>query len=304
MARRLREPGRLQVGMWRGPCAAAAVAVALLLAAGPAKAACRPYLNYARIGPIAGHGPPYIAVFDEHGIPVVHYPFGIYRNPSTVAQWGLQEHSLACLGRGRRHRRRALRAARWLANSQTSLGGWTYGFEFHEGPVTLRPPWISALAQGQAISLLARAYDLSHRRRFLRVARRGLRPFVRTHDRGGVLSRWDGHPWYEEYPAVNANHVLNGYELALLGLHDLAARSPLAARLFREGVRSLVWAIPVFDGGPTGSYYAAGQFVPVSDAYLAVHVQLTRALYRLTHRTILRTYADRWEAALRSHGGT
>jgi hypothetical protein len=164
--------------MWRGACVSVVVAVALLLAAGPAKAACRTYLDYGRIGPIAGH------------------------------------------------------------------------------------------------------------------------------DQGGVLSRWDRHPWYEEYPAVNANHVLNGFELSLLGLRDLARLSPLAARLFRQGVRSLVWGIAVFDGGPTGSYYAAGRFGPVNDPYLAVHVQLTRALYRITHHKILRTYADRWEAALRSHGAT
>ena len=120
-----------------------------LLSAVPADARCRPYLDYGRIGPIAGHGPPYVATFDAHGIPIVQYSFGVYRNPSTVAQWGLQEHTLACLRRGnvRRHRAAALRAARWLANVQTDQGGWIYGFEFQEAPaITLHPPWISALA--------------------------------------------------------------------------------------------------------------------------------------------------------------
>ena len=62
-----------------------------------------------------------------------------------------------------------------------------------------------------------------------------------------------------------------------------------------------MWAIPEFDGGPTGSYYAAGHFYPVNDPYLAVHVLLTRELYRITRRPILRRYAKRWAAALRSH---
>jgi heparosan-N-sulfate-glucuronate 5-epimerase len=286
----------------RGVLAAALAVAGLTVASEPAAARCRAYLNYDEIGPIAGEGAPYIARFDRHGIPIVHYPFGTYRNPSTVAQWGLQEYTQACQGRDRHGMAAAVRAARWLANTQTDAGGWEYGFPFSEGAaINLRPPWISALAQGQAISLLARVYDATHRRRFLRAARRGLRPFRRSFEDGGVRTNWAGHPWYEEYPAVNANHVLNGYELALIGLHDLSDRSRLAGSLFRQGIRSLVWAIPQFDGGPTGSYYAAGLFQPVNDPYLEVHVLLTRTLYRITRRPTLRFYADRWEAALRSH---
>jgi heparosan-N-sulfate-glucuronate 5-epimerase len=283
--------------------AAAALLVLIAAAPAPAQARCRTYLKFGEYSPMIGDGPPYAAVFDKHGIPIVRYAFGRHRNPATVAEWGLQEYSYACLGQGRRHRGAALKAARWLVRTQTKQGGWVYRFEFHEGPVTLTPPWVSALAQGRAISLLARAYDTTHQRRFLTAARRALRPFLRLHDEGGVLSRWEGRKWYEEYPAVNANHVLNGYEIALIGLHDLAPRSARAERLFNHGVQSLVWAIPVFDGGPTGSYYAAGHFFPVPDGYLAVHVELTRELHRITGEEILRTYADKWEAALRSHGG-
>jgi heparosan-N-sulfate-glucuronate 5-epimerase len=282
---------------------AAGVAVlTVLLAAGSAAGACRTYLKYGDYSPMIGDGPPYAAVFDGHGIPIVRYPFGRFRNPATVAEWGLQEYSFWCLRGERKHLRTAVRAARWLANTQKRGGGWHYEFDYREGPVQLRPPWISALAQGRAISLLARVHESTHRRRFLRTARRALKPFLRTFEEGGVVSRWDGHPWYEEYPGVNANHVLNGYEISLLGLNDFARRSLRAARLFRAGVRSLVWAIPEFDGGPTGSYYAAGQFGPVGDGYLAVHVELTREMYRVTGRRILRKYARRWAAALRSHG--
>ena len=272
----------------------------MLLAAGSAAGACRTYLKYGDYSPMIGHGPPYAAVFDEHGIPIVRYPFGRFRNPATVAEWGLQEYSFWCLRGDREHLQTAVRAARWLANTQTR-GGWQYTFAYREGPVQLRPPWISALAQGRAISLLARVYDSTHRPRFLRTARRALNPFLLTFDEGGVLAHWDGHPWYEEYPGVNANHVLNGYEISLLGLHDFARRSPRAARLLRAGVRSLVRAIPQFDGGPTGSYYAAGHFGPVGDGYLAVHVELTRKMYRITGRKILRRYAEHWAAVLRSH---
>lgn len=284
---------------------AACVAVlAVLIAPGSAAAACRTYLKYGEYSPMIGDGPPYAAVFDAHGIPIVRYPFGHFRNPATVAEWGLQEYSFWCLRGERKHLRTAVRAARWLANTQKRGGGWHYGFAYREGPVLLRPPWISALAQGRALSLLDRVYGSTHRQRFLRTARRALKPFGRTFEEGGVLTRWDGHPWYEEYPGVNANHVLNGYEISLLGLHDFAGRSPNAARLFRAGVRSLVWAIPEFDGGPTGSYYAAGKFGPVGDGYLAVHVELTREMYRITGRRIFRRYARRWAAVLRSHGQT
>jgi heparosan-N-sulfate-glucuronate 5-epimerase len=268
--------------------------LAAVSAASASASACRTYLDYGRLSPMIGHAAPYAAVFDAHGIPVVRYSFGTYRNPATVGEWGLQQYSYFCLGKGRGHLAQARRAANWLAAHQLRGGGWAYRFVFHEGPVLLSPPWISALAQGRALSLLSRVYAVTPDPKYLRAARLALGPFARNYAHGGVASSWMGRPWYEEYPAANANHVLNGYEIALIGLHDVAARSPRARTLFTAGVRSLIANIAVFDGGPTGSYYAAGHFFPVPEGYLRAHVQLTRVLYRITRRPILRFYADRW----------
>jgi heparosan-N-sulfate-glucuronate 5-epimerase len=259
------------------------------LCASPAGAAHGRYLDF-------GERPDFVdgktVLIGPERVPQVRYAWGIEDNPVMVAHWALQQWS-----RTPRQPRATLVAADWLAGRQRADGGWEYLFDFNAAGLPMRAPWISAMAQGMGISVLVRAYDLTHRRGYLRVARRALRPFMRRVADGGVTSHWDGLPWYEEYPGSESQHVLNGYEFALIGLHDLAPRSAPAGRLWRAGIRSLAARISVFDL-PEGrtQYYAAlgGGHYPADPGYSHAHAILTRALARLSGNRVLRTWAARW----------
>jgi heparosan-N-sulfate-glucuronate 5-epimerase len=196
----------------------------------------------------------------------------------------------------------AIRMADYLVRSQSLDGAWYYPFAYRDDEVVLKPPWVSANAQGMAISLLVRIYDVTGWPRYLRAAKRGLLPFTRHHYESGVRQLWNGHPWYEEYPGWNAQHVLNGFEFALIGLHDLSSRSALARRLYGAGLRSLLWGIGNFDAPGVGSYYAANHRGLVGDGYLTWHVVLTLYLYSVTGAQALDDYASRWEKILIGHG--
>jgi hypothetical protein len=265
--------------------------------------ACQQYLAFGRVARFVSHDPRAVVHFDSHGIPVVRTDSfgtaGTYYNPVTITQWGLQRYSWWCMNRNPTNLRDATRMADWLVHAQGADGTWRYNYPFQAWPVTLAPGWTSALAQGQAVSLLERIYHVTGRRRYLRAARAALGQFFR-HFPAGVRSTWNGHHWYEEYPGYNAVHVLNGFEFALLGLHDLR-ESPAAQLLFRDGLRSLVWAIPLFDLGAQGTSY--GYHVGIApDGYLVWHILLTRELYRISNEPILKYYADRWEKVLHEHG--
>lgn len=154
-------------------------------------------------------------------------------------------------------------AAEWFVRNQNlKTGGWPNPVkrklsEFNE----LKSGWYSAMGQGHAISLLARAYYHSNGElKYLRVALNGLKPFRVLSRHGGVLAKFMGkYEWYEEYPTTPASFVLNGFIYSLLGLYDLNAMasknlSREAGLLFDQGMVSLKRMLPMFDIG-SGSVY-------------------------------------------------
>lgn len=261
--------------------------VLLILAASatPAHAAYGrngPYLDYATEPLI---GPP-------GRIPLARYPFGTFASPVTVAQYGLQAAANYSVTRRRSYRADALLAARWLVRHQARNGGWRYGFSFTvAGFPPLEPGWVSAMAQGQALSLLWRANRLRPRQAYRRAALSALTPFQRSTRAGGVVGDFDGVPWYEEYPTRPNSRVLNGFLFSLLGLYDVAPWSRTAGRLFRRGVASLRARIARFDRAG-GSYYLPG--LPASAYYNGVHVVLVGAIDSLRPAPVLRKYRGRW----------
>jgi hypothetical protein len=279
--------------------------LALVVGAEPASAKPRPYLNFARLPAFVSSDPHALAHFDRTGVPVVRYRSGTYHNAVTIAHWGLQNYDWWVVGRVEHDPRPlqvAIQMADYLVRAQSLDGAWYYRFPYRDDEVVLNPPWVSANAQGMAISLLVRIYDITGWPRYLRAAKRALLPFSRHYYENGVRQLWNGHPWYEEYPGWNAQHVLNGFEFALIGLYDLSSRSSLARRLYQAGLRSLLWGIGNFDAPGVGSYYAANHRGLVGDGYLTWHIVLTRYLYSVTRAQVLDDYASRWEKILIGHG--
>jgi heparosan-N-sulfate-glucuronate 5-epimerase len=264
---------------------AVVTAVIMVLAAGPASAAYDrdgPYLDYSTMYALGVHGK----------LPRAEYPFGTYYTPVTVAQYGLQAAGNHVLTGRAAYRSDVLLAADWLVRHQRRDGGWRYWFPFTvSGFPALKPGWVSAMAQGQAMSLLWRAHALRPRQAYRRAAVRALGPFRRSTAAGGVVADFDGVPWYEEYPTRPGSHVLNGYLYSLLGLYDIAPWSPVAGRLFRRGVAALRARIGRFDR-PGGSYYLPG--LPASGYYNRVHVDLLGAIDYLRPSPRLQRFRGRW----------
>lgn len=154
-------------------------------------------------------------------------------------------------------------AADWLVRHQDTRGGWKIMVSrtVAEGQLSLEPGWYSAMAQGQAMSLLVRAYARSGRSEYLDSAVLALALFDVSSVDGGVVARFmDQYIWYEEYPTIPPCFVLNGFMYALIGLYDVSVTAPpgegqsTAMRLYRTGVTSLRQMLPLFDTG-SGTVY-------------------------------------------------
>ncbi|KAL5014972.1 hypothetical protein ScPMuIL_009242 [Solemya velum] len=153
-------------------------------------------------------------------------------------------------------------AADWLVRHQDDQGGWPIMVKRNLIPniLELQPGWYSAMAQGQAMSLLARAYLKSNDVKYLQSALKAVKPFEVSSSQGGVKARYaNSYDWYEEYPTTPGSYVLNGFIYSLLGLYDLKEISQpedrvTAEKLYSEGLKSLKAMLLMFDTG-TGTFY-------------------------------------------------
>ena len=175
-------------------------------------------------------------------------------------------------------------AANWLVLNQDDKGGWPIQVKrsLANGVLELDPGWYSAMAQGQAMSLLVRAYARTNNRKYLESALRATHIFDVPSQDGGVLAHFSNtYPWYEEYPTTPSCFVLNGFIYSLIGLYDLKSTAPEgerddAQRLYDAGLRSLKALLPLFDTG-AGSIYDLRHFT------LGVAPNLARWDYHTTH---------------------
>jgi heparosan-N-sulfate-glucuronate 5-epimerase len=222
-------------------------------------------------------------------------------NPVNIAQTCLGFHELWLTSEQNDYLQSSIRLADWLVAHQRD-GRWVFDFSWYYG---LKPPWISAMAQGEGISALLRVHKATGDKRYLEAARAALDPFRQEVQTGGVrVSMGKGQVFFEEYPSDPPSHVLNGFVFALWGLYDYALymRDDEVEELFRAGLRTLVALLPEYDLG----YWSAYDLFPFKIRFVAhpfyhqLHIAQLEALFQLTGRTIFRDTARSWESYRRS----
>ncbi|MBO6576838.1 MAG: hypothetical protein JJ896_14515 [Rhodothermales bacterium] len=234
--------------------------------------------------------------YDDDGIPRYRYPSGLHYNVTFVCHEALYELGLyQKTGVGARLNR-FLHLADWLLGhgDETAVA---LHFPYTMPLPQLPAPWISALGQGRAISVLTRAWQATGRDIYLTAAKKALQPFFHRVADGGVQTAFpDGGVAFEEYPREETNIVLNGLITSLFGVLDLAACGHAKAdKLFARATQSLSSNFALYDLGYWSAYDLTGPIRRVAgDEYHAYHVQLTWALYELTGDDQFRAYAYKW----------
>lgn len=199
-------------------------------------------------------------ILDQDGIPMVKYSWGTHYNPVTIAQYGLQQHALYLVNNDENHYNILIKVSNYLIDNQDEKGGWPFGFDhtFYKGRTELiQSPWYSALAQGQALSLLTRVYHLTGEQKYLDAAKKGVLLYCVPVEFGGVLRKFKNEYWfYEEYPTEPASYVLNGFIYSLFGLYDVynVDGDETAKKLYLEGIRTLKHMLSLYDLGNRTSY--------------------------------------------------
>jgi glycosyltransferase involved in cell wall biosynthesis len=239
---------------------------------------------------------------DEHGVPYNLWNGGLgpAYQPTSVAQYGLAQWNAYLVDHDPARIEGFMAPARWLLDHETRLaaGAAVWPIPFPSPGYGAPGPWLSALTQGNVISLLVRAYLHTKDARYLECARRAARSFELDIFDGGVAAPVaDTGIFFEEVATYPAARILNGYILALFGLFDYlrVTRDESIERLAQRSIDTLHDLLPGYDIG-YWSRYDLLHPKPASRFYHALHIILLRALAEHTGCDHCRALADRWEA--------
>lgn len=246
----------------------------------------------------------YSGDYDNRGIPLLNYQgaVGLQYNPIAISQYGLGNYNLFLRTGSKERYQKFLKIAHWLVeNLEVNENGvyvWNHHFDW-EYRDKLRAPWYSALAQGQGISLLVRAYQETKIRHYSDAAEKAFFSFLKEVDEGGVkYMDEDGYVWFEEAIVDPPTHILNGFIWASWGIYDyfLLTGDKSAKNLFNEAVETLRNKLVEFDIGFWSLYEQSGTRLKMiaSPFYHSLHIVQLKIMYKLTGDPIFLHYAQKW----------
>jgi hypothetical protein len=237
--------------------------------------------------------------FDAHGVLLT----GRQRmyHPIRIAQYGLQQHSLWYKNGDLRSRAAFLAQSRWLLENQQRrrcIEG-CYPFPFAWERYGAPAGFLSAMAQGEAVSLLLRAAQATGSETYIAAAIRAAEPFRHLIRDGGVTytSRQDD-VIFEEAASELASHILNGWIFASWGLFELQQYARWAGDLFDESAATLLRHLPLYDSG-VWSYYCllvdnSGFRRLATIKYHAFHIAQLHVMSSMTGNPEFTRTAERW----------
>jgi heparosan-N-sulfate-glucuronate 5-epimerase len=257
----------------------------------------------------AAHKANWSGAVDSNGIPLHDLGgvrlSGVTYHPVVITQYALAHWNRAQNGNADSERT-FLRCARWLEENATEEPGgrfltWLYTYRLRTPPMSA--PWISGMAQGKALSVLARAFQTTASPRTADVARRAAKGFLYTVSDGGLITRDRAESCFiEEFAALPPIHVLNGCLSGFVGLfeHDQLFPDPSVAAVLTACIAGVEKLLPAFDTG-YWSKYCLGMRWRISPVhYHRVHIKQLRYLGNLLRRQTFLDRATLWESYERS----
>ena len=266
--------------------------------------------SYYYMASVAGATCPYPR--DASGIIQYKYNWLAYPayNPTTIASWALVQYDnyLRSVAAGTPDETALAdfeRHADWLYDHLNKVDG-TIPYQWPYPARGLGKPWLSAMAQGMAISVFARSYARSGDTKWLTAAKLAFAPMKRNLTQKGVAAPDSSGYWLEEYP--DGTHVLNGAIFAVLGVYDLLRvtdeRSPVSTVL-KSATATLAQNLHRYERDGAILYQLGGGVNYAFD-YEYLHLVQLRTLSALpaiaaTSRQVYASTATRWASSFLTH---
>lgn len=194
---------------------------------------------------------------------------------------------------------RIIKYSNWLLDNSLQKDNfviWPYPFKFTK--YNLDYDWCGAWALGNILSAISRTIQLTADSQFISLGDKIVNTFTTKIEDGGILYIDEvNNYWFEEYPTIPPNHVLNGHINGILGLYDFwrVSKNKMAKELFDKGIKTVEQNLYKYDAG-YWSYYD-DEYPYVVDYYYhkAVHIPQLKVLFQITGKEIFNEYAEKWE---------
>lgn len=257
---------------------------------------------------------------DSDGVPKVKRGDKFYYNPVTVSQYCLTVYGKYLKGKDTLEN--FIKATDKLVSLQDDTGAFRYqnSFKYYITGQIMEPGWVSGMAQGQAISVLTRAYYATKDIKYLESAKRSLEFLITPIEQGGTMGTLkdlspllDNYIIFEEYIANPHSYTLNGFMFTLIGLYDYTRVDNIAycdsVNMAKDnldkGIETLKLILPLYDlGGITAydlgfiTYNTEPHIVP---RYHAVHIQLLNGLHSVLKDNQLLDYFQKWASYIEEY---
>jgi len=223
--------------------------------------------------------------FDKEGIPLYKYPHGKEYNITFICHYAIYNLYLYQTYKKNDSKEKFLNISQWLKKIAVEKNNsFNFHYNFPIEKFNLKPPWISAMAQGRVISVFTRAFELTNNDEYLYYAHKAANPFFIPFSEGGVLNYYpDGSFGLEEYPSNPPSFVLNGFIIALFGLLDIIITDPIEKEitLYEKLILSLEKNLTLYDTGYWSNYYLFDRPALASVDYHKYHILLLWKLYEM-----------------------
>jgi len=229
---------------------------------------------------------------DEEGIPVNVLSNGdIVYFPITVAQMALGTYDLWLETKEHEYMSKFLKLGEWLKSNQDDTGGWVNPWNYTR-PGTLSN--YSAMAQGEGISVLLRAYPETGDASMKHAADKAFQFMMTPVENGGCTYYRNGDLYLEEYPENPRSTVLNGFIFALFGIYDymLFTGKEDVQTIFHNCISTIEIGLEQYDTGYWTYYDLCGTIA--SPFYHSLHISLLDSLYVLTGSETFKSFSARW----------
>ncbi|MPW26968.1 hypothetical protein GC105_14380 [Alkalibaculum sp. M08DMB] len=165
---------------------------------------------------------------------------------------------------------------------------YTFDFALHgHQENTMKAPWYSGMAQGQALTVFSRLYNVTGNELYLQKAQETFNTFEPTYEVTQnpwvVLIDEEGYLWIEEYPHDGGTQALNGFIFAIYGVYDyyMITNDEKAKEILQASINTIEEYIEDYRNEGEISYYCLDHKVK-SDRYHMIHIEQLEMLYKFT----------------------
>lgn len=238
-------------------------------------------------------------IFDKNTIPLYPLENNLYYHPVYIIQYALGAYYHYQKKGDDKAKAAFLKCANWLEENLKKHGRfhyWEYNFKWTY-PGLDKPPWFSAMAQGEGASVLLRAYYETNDKKYLYAAEKAIEPILYDMSVGGIsVIEGNSYLFPQEYSSNPPSDTLNGAITAYVGVYEYyqITRNHNIKKMLDIMSKTFSNTIDEFDSG----YWSFKSLQPrylANGHYNRLHVRQLQLLYLMTNDEKFLIYADKFK---------